>query len=93
MNYYYQGKKIGEVEDGVLKKRVSKKVHLLRRLDAWAIDYWLLTQLPNETVIEIYDKDDKKTYTTTKQHYWSKGEVVEYGNFGKQVALTRSQFS
>lgn len=91
MNYYYNGKKIGEVKDGVLKKNVSLKRHLFRRTDSWGIDYALLQQLPDETVISIYDKDERKEYRTTKKDYWSKGEVQDWGH-GRQVMLSRANF-
>ena len=91
MEYRYQGKLIGKVEDGVLKKTVSKKKHLFKKTNSWGIDKWLLEQLPDETIIEIYDRDDKKMYRATKKDYWSKGQIADYG-FGKQVMLTRSLF-
>lgn len=82
-----------EFKDGVLKKTVSKKKHLLRVYDGWAVQKDILQDLPGDTVIEITDKDDGKVYRATRKDFWSQGTTIRFGEHGEQVVLTRSRFT
>lgn len=81
-----------EFKNGVLRKSVSKKKHLLRIYDGFGVQLDILQDVPDETKIEIYERDDKKTYKATKHDFWTKGTVVEFANHGPQVVLSRSNF-
>lgn len=92
MNYAIDGKIVGKLENGVFSKSVSRRKHLFRLANGWGIQYQILKDLPDETVIEIYDKDDRKMYRTTKKDYWSKGKLINLGH-GEQVVLDRGHFT
>lgn len=82
-----------EFKDGVLRKTVSKKKHLMRVYDGWAVQKDILQDLPPETVVEIHDKDENKTYRATRKDFWSQGTTIKYGTHGEQVVLARSRFT
>jgi hypothetical protein len=80
------GRGIGKLEGGIFRKEVSKKKHLMRALYSWGIDKKVLDELGDEIVIEIFDKDEKKTYTTTAKYFREEGRVADFGH-GEQVFL------
>jgi hypothetical protein len=88
-----QGKKIGELKDGVFKKQVSKKKHLFRSTSSWAIQEEVLKELPPETVIQIFDKDDKILYSTTAQNFREKCDYLSFKDYGLQGYLPLRYFS
>jgi hypothetical protein len=93
MSYIYTNKKgegIGVLEGGVFKKKVSKKKHFMRKLNSWGMDKRVLDDLGDEIVIEIFDRDEKKTYTVTAKEFKG-GEIHDYG-FGEQVFLKIDKF-
>lgn len=71
MKIIINGKTIGVVDGNVFKKTVSKKKHLFKKLNAWAIDAGVFNHEIFKTcnTIEVFDKDDRKTYTTTVDNF------------------------
>ena len=83
---------IGALANKVFKKTVSKKVHLLRSLDAWGIDAEVFTNvLMSEqcAVILIKDRDENKMYMTLPQIVKDHGEYKHYKPHRAQIFLAR----
>lgn len=79
---------IGILNGKVFRKTVSKGVHWMRKMDAWGIDYHALyKQLPEDGWVEMYDKDEGKTYRVTVQDYKNSGMVRRFKGQSAQVFL------
>jgi hypothetical protein len=84
------GRGIGKLEGGIFRKEVSKKKHLMRALYSWGIDKKVLDDLGDDIEIEIFDKDEKKTYVTTASKF-REGRTADFGH-GEQVFLEVFKF-
>lgn len=63
----------------------------MRLNQSWAIDKEVLESLPDETKIEIFDKDEKILYVTDAKTF-SGGDLLEFGKQGKQYFLPLHKF-
>ena len=87
-----QGKVIGNLEDGVFRKSVKSKLHLLLMMEAYGIDLAAFEKhlLPINAEIRILE-DGAKVYFTSAQHFLSKGVIKDFGH-GRQIFLSRKDF-
>jgi hypothetical protein len=87
-----KGQKIGWSKEGIFRKEVSKKKHLMKIFDAWGIDWDVLSEIKDTcTEIRIRDKDEHKVYTATPEQYMTLG--IKRNFDGEQVFLQRKHFS
>ena len=84
----FDGKPVGYVEDGILKKKVQASKHMLRIPRGWAWDKDILEEAVAEgiEVTEIFDTEEEITYTAKIRDILEKGQVVNRG-YGVQVVL------
>jgi hypothetical protein len=82
-----QGKKIGELKGGIFKKSVSKKKHLFRKGNSWAIQESVLKELEDDVVIEIFDRDEKITYRSTVKNFKANCQYYSFEDYGLQGYL------
>ena len=92
-----QGKDIGELdrERKVFKKRVSKRKHLFRKLDAWGIDAKFFTEklLPKDMWVQVEDMDPNgKIYLAKASKIKELGSFLHFPGHGAQVFLPRSEW-
>lgn len=81
------GRVVGKVVDGVFKKSVSREKHLFRKLEAYAVQESVLRELPDETRIEIYEKDTQTLYVTTAREFRENCQYLSFGENGLQGFL------
>lgn len=86
----HRGQVVGELKDGVFRKKVSGEVHLFKNQDAWGIDVTILDDLPPETEIRILDKDTQVVYYTTAETFKT-GTRHDFGH-SPQYLLWRGLF-
>lgn len=87
-----KGQKIGWSKEGIFRKEVSKKKHLMKIFDAWGIDLDVLNQITKTcTEIRILDKDEHKVYTTTPEQYMTLGIKRNFET--EQIFLPRKHFN
>jgi len=87
-----QGRTIGKFSGGTFKKEVSRKKHLMRKLNSWGIQEEVLKELPDETRIEIFDKDERIIYKTTAKEFREGCTYLQFGDFGLQAFLPLEKF-
>lgn len=92
MIYKRQGKMIGKLDGGIYKKTVSAKKHKFNKLDAWGVDDSILQELPEETRIEIFDKDTKTVFVTTAREFRQDCTYLEFSGYGLQGFLPLEKF-
>jgi hypothetical protein len=93
MKYSRDGKNIGELENGILRKQVKESVHLLKKLDAWGIDLEVFEKVVEQNgEIRIFDTENELLYTVKAKVGWEQGRQDDYG-YGEQVFIPRSLFS
>lgn len=94
MQFFHNNKLIGTLKDNIFRKRVKKSKHLLRKLDAWGIQYDAFTELRNLNCeeIRIKDEDEDRVYAVAFDTIFKKGRVEDLGD-GMQVFLPRSEWS
>jgi hypothetical protein len=82
------GKVVGEVVDGVLRKSIRGSVHMLRQPTAIAWDLVCLEQAEalGATRTEVLDTETGTLYTAPLSAFWRDGIRLNRG-FGDQVAL------
>lgn len=95
--YKLGNKLIGTYDDEkkVFHKEVRESKHLFRKANAWGLDYNTLEILPDETRIEIHDKEKNITYGTTKERYMDSGTILHFKgekDFGVQMFLPKAYF-
>lgn len=68
--------------------------HLLRKHNAWAIDYKLLEEflLPKDSSIVILDSKRRTVYTTTAKKFKEQGREIEYLKHRKQICMNLDLF-
>ena len=81
----------------LFKKRVSLSKHLYKKENAWGIDARFFTDvlLPQNCLIEIYDKEEKKTYKISAREFKAKGFYFHFSNDTDnkaQIFLSRRYF-
>lgn len=84
-----QGKVIGNLENGVLSKRVLKSKHFHRVLNSWGMDERIFTN--DFDSVRIYDKENKVTYVAPKSLWLTKGIKKNFG-YGQQIFLPITNF-
>lgn len=84
----------GRLEGDTFLKTVKLSRHLLRKLDSWAIDKWLIDELLNLNCqfVIVLDKEESKKYSILLKDFVEMAEVVDYGR-GIQLACPRSCFA
>ena len=84
----FDGKPVGYIEDGILKKRVQASKHMLRIPRGWAWDKDILEEVLAEGILktEIFDTEEEVTYFANIQDILEKGQEVNRG-YGLQVVL------
>ena len=97
MKQFLLGKKnIGTLSDGVFHKEVLKSNHLMRVNDSFGIDSKTLNVLPANTIIEIHEQEEDRTYKTSKENYLDNGEYLHFKHPGRdhrtQLFLPRKFF-
>lgn len=92
--FFSGAKAVGEFRDGVLRKKVSKRVHLFKKFDAWGFDKKMWdTIFPELIELRVYDEDEEMLYTATIEAATERKIVGEFGGFGPQVFIPRSVFT
>ncbi len=79
---------VGDIINGVLIKQVNPRIHFMRIVDGYGIQYSAFIQLPIKGVkkIKIIEEGGSKWEASFK--VWQKnGRIGDYGN-GKQVFLS-----
>lgn len=87
--YDTTGKKvIGYIENHVFKKNVCKSKHFFKNYNAWGVQEEAIPilQKHNVKLIEIFDKESKKTYRTTLSTFLAYSFPKNWG-YGKQLFL------
>ena len=84
----FDGKPVGYIEDGILKKRVQASKHMLRIPRGWAWDKDILEEAVAEGIgkTEIFDTEEDVTFTSKIQDILEKGQEINRGH-GLQVVL------
>ena len=82
-----KGKVVGELLDGVFRKKVQNK-HIMKIYDAWGLDEKILDEIEDKCdSIRILNTDTNQVFSTVPEVFRSKGIK---GNFdGRQVFLPR----
>jgi hypothetical protein len=89
-----QGKMIGELDEGIYRKTVSKSKHLFKATGgSWGIQDEVLKQLPDDTIIQISEKEEKVVYSTTAKEFRKNCTFLQFGDFGKQAFLSLDKFT
>lgn len=90
-----KGKVIGDIKDNVFKKTVQESRHLFRSIPSYALDTQILNELEQLGVatIVIYDKENKKTYTSSLINFKTNCFEAEFGNNGPQSFLPLKFFT
>jgi hypothetical protein len=92
MIYKRQGKTIGQLDGEIYRKTVSKSKHLFRKGNAWGIQAEILRDLPDDTKIEIYEKEDKALYSVTAKQFRDNCFYLEFKGHGLQAFLELENF-
>lgn len=83
----YKGQIAGELRDGIYRKVVERKKHLMKMFDGYGIDKHILDILEKDcTKIRLLEKDTKKIYETTPGVFMEKGITKNFD--GEQVFLS-----
>jgi hypothetical protein len=84
----FDGKPVGYIEDGVLKKQVQASKHMLRIPRGWAWDKDILEEVLAEgiEITEVFDTEEEITYTAKIEDILEKGQAVNRG-YGLQIVL------
>lgn len=85
-----RGRMIGDLKNGVFKKKVNH-THLLQVMDAYGIDAEFFETLPPKTKIEIQEVMGYH-YTTDKETFKEHGVIRDFGH-GEQIFLSRKYFT
>ena len=84
------GRVVGKVRDGVLRKTIRGSRHILRyprQAIAWDQSVLAQAERLGATVCEVLDRETGTTYTASLQAFWEQGEELDRG-YGLQVALS-----
>jgi hypothetical protein len=73
-----------------LKPSLKQSEHLFRKTDSYGTNAAILRHLPHATTIIL--ELDTGTVKTTVATYLALGEVMEFGNYGRQYFLARQAF-
>lgn len=89
-------KKIGtyNATENVFETVRDYRKHLLRKQNAWALDYKLLEEflLPKNSSIVILDSKRSTVYKTTAKFFIEHGVEIEYLQHRKQMCLNLELF-
>ena len=89
----FHGKTIGKSDGRIFRKNIQGSKHLLRTPRAIAIDACALDELPPTIqIIEVFDTENSKNYTTTIGNFHRYKMELDRG-FGRQYALTLNRWS
>jgi len=92
-DFFHNNRMIGSLKEGVFRKRVKKSKHLMRKLNAWGIQFDALMELNKQgcTEIRILETEENKVYSTPLEVIWKQGKVENFGD-GDQAFLPLSQW-
>jgi hypothetical protein len=84
----FDGKPVGFIQDGILKKRVQASRHMLRIPRGWAWDKDILEEAVAEGILktEIFDTEEEIKYTAKIREILEKGQEIDRG-YGLQICL------
>lgn len=88
MQFHKHGKIVGELKDGIYRKVVSKRRHLMRNLNAWGISSSIMDKLSEMGCIEIRikDKDTGVIYSISLLDFMTKGTTGYYAGESQYFA-------
>lgn len=88
------GCKVGEVASGVFRKSISGSRHILRKPRALALSIESLKQAEQvgAVEIEITDKESRKVYSCSVEHFKEHAFPIQRGGFEPQLALLIGDF-
>jgi hypothetical protein len=88
-----RGQRVGELRDGIFRKKVSGSKHLLKMMDAWGIDSSIVDELEKQGVAEIRIKDieTESVYKTSLDVFLGHSVSRDFGA-GEQRFLSRKFF-
>lgn len=93
MDYFYQGHKIGTLKDGIFRKRADITRHLMKKYDAWGIDFATLEKIKDEcSEIRILETTSNTVYHVPFETIYKEGFVEDYGD-GRQCFLPRDKWN
>ncbi len=83
-----QGRQVGVIEKGVIRKKVDAQRHQLRVPPAWALDAesFEVAVLQGVTAIELIDDREGVVWTSTVENFIEKGGQLDRG-YGRQYYL------
>lgn len=89
---YCGNRQIGEVQNGIFKKRIQFSKHALKRPPALALslDSLFQAECNGADRVEIFDREQKRTYRATISHIREAGQLIERAGFEQQIALALS---
>lgn len=87
-----QGRVVGQYEDGVFRKSVTKSTHLFRKTNSWAIDNNALWDMKPSDQIQIFDKEEGILYATSVAEFKENCHYFQFGEEGKQAFLPLEYF-
>lgn len=91
-NFFYEGKVVGQIHDGVFTKVVDKSKHFMRNLNSWGIDKEVLNQLPDDMSIVYFDPKLDTQWQISAIEWREKGYEQDWGH-GVQSFLNEKFFT
>lgn len=75
-----KGQKVGWLKEGIYRKEVSRKKHLMKLYNAWGIDAGIMEALKKEgcTEIRVKDKDTKAIYSVSYTDFMKNGVAAYF---------------
>lgn len=96
MEKFYKNKKgqvIGRLKEGIYRKEVDKKKHLMRKFHAWGIDFDTYADLRGKcTEIRIRERQDNLIYSIPFEKFSQVARVEDVGE-GRQAFCPLEEFS
>lgn len=87
-----KGQHAGLLSGGVFKKTVNSRRHLMKKFDAWGIDFDIVTALREKCLeIRLYDNFEDKLYTVPFDTFMREATVENFGH-GAQAFLSRDKW-
>ena len=84
------GRPIGQLQDGVLFKKVRISRHLYRKLDAWTIDEQTYRSLRSSIKLLRYeDVEEGVAYEASPEMVDAHATLIHHSGHGAQLALSR----
>lgn len=88
-----KGQVIGNLEDGIFRKRASMKKHYMKIYDAWGIDTKVVDKLKGQCIeIRIKDTDSEQVWSVPFNIFETNAFEKNYG-YGKQMFLSKTHWT